>query len=104
MENSEIIRALVEDEKVKFDGIWNAIKNYFELELQSAKGAGLLYSNLAAAELTSIELLPADLENYDYVTGLEKRCTKSEFFIALTDEIRKNGVWAQKKFFNLTKV
>jgi len=100
----DAVTGLVNAGKLFSNTVWNNIKNYFDLELKAAQGLGAVYGNLAAAELTNIELMLSEHENYEIVANMAKRCTHTEFFTALTEEIKKNGIWAQKKLFNLTKV
>jgi len=39
----------------------------------------------------------------DYINRLPKTCTNTQFFTALTEEVKKSSIWAQKKLFQLTK-
>jgi len=94
---------LVETEKGKNTLVWNGIKRYFQLEILAARGHGVASNLLAAAELTNIELLSGELCPIDQLTQLGKNCTKTEFFTALVEEVKKSSVWAQKKLFLISK-
>jgi len=37
------------------------------------------------------------LLGFEQLETFEKRCTGIEYFVALTDEVKKTGAWAQKK-------
>jgi len=94
---------LIANEKNKAVIIWDCIKNYFNLELTAAGNPTELNVNLAAAELANIELRISELLGIQQLEMLEKRCTKVEFFVALTNEVKTSGAWAQKKIFRITK-
>jgi hypothetical protein len=94
---------LVQEETGRVGRIWSSIKNYLALELRNAKGEGIFNENMAAGELTNIELLLMDLRPISDLDELEKTCTRTEFFTALVDEVKKTSIWTQKKLFHITK-
>jgi len=93
----------VNTEKGKIGVIWTSIKKYFDLELKSAKGEGRYNNNMAAAELTNIELLLTELTPVEDLAHFDRICNKVEYFSALVDEVKKSSIWAQKKLFQITK-
>ena len=99
----EEINNLYRDEKNKNDNVWQCIKNYFELEFRDSRGEDPLAANLAAAELTNIDMLIEDLCPSGILKGFGKVCTKVEFFTALVSEVKKSSIWAQKKLFQIAK-
>ena len=102
--SEEAVQLLSNREREQTHQIDLGIKRYIKLEYNQAIDPSELNKNLAAAALSTVEMLLNDMQELSFFENQPKNITKSFFFETLVREIKKTGLWVQKKLFGIKKV